>query len=143
MGYRTWVYGGMLLAAAGAARGQNPGQSSIDKSSERFVFFSGSVMMEDGSPPPDTVRMERVCDGLATFEAWSDEKGHFSFKVSPNGRNVSTGDASAQGQGPTEMNKAINANSSQYTMPITSELRNCELRAVTTLDIVPTPSVYR
>jgi tetratricopeptide (TPR) repeat protein len=130
MGYQTWVSGGVLLAAAGAAWGQNPGQAAIDKSAERVVFFSGSVMLEDGSPPPDAVRLERVCDGQTTFEAWSDENGHFAFKVSPGRGSSSAGDASAQGTGPTELNKALNATSSMYTMPITSELRNCELRAV-------------
>lgn len=120
----------LLFTTAGAAHAQNPGQSQIDKSSERVVFFSGNVILEDGAVPPEPVRMERVCDGHSTFEAWTDEKGHFAFKVSPNSSDVSNSDASAQGQGPTEMNKALNASSSMYTMPITSELRNCELRAV-------------
>jgi len=130
MSSRTWVCAGVLLAVGAAARAQYPGQAAIDKSAERVVFFTGNVMVDDGSPPADTVRIERVCSGLATFEAWTDEKGHFGFKVSPNGRDVSGSDASAQGQGPTELNKALNGNSTQYTMPITSTLKNCELRAV-------------
>lgn len=130
MFYRIWLGAGMLWAAAAAMLAQNPGQVIMDKSAERVVFFSGNVMLEDGSPPPDAVRLERVCDGKTTFEGWSDEKGHFAFKLSTQGTDVSTGDASAQGQGPTELNKALNASSSMYTMPITSELRNCELRAV-------------
>jgi len=130
MGCRTWVGAGLLLAAVAAANGQYPGQSVIDKSSERVVFFTGNVMLDDGSPPAETVRIERVCDGHATFEAWTDEKGHFGFKVLPTGSDVSTGDASAQGDGPTELNKAMNSSSTQYSMPITTALRNCELRAV-------------
>ena len=129
MGYRTWVFGGLLLAVA-AARGQNPGQSAIDKSSERVVFFTGNVMLEDGSPPADTVRIERVCSGRATFEAWTDEKGHFGFKVSPGGSDAS-GDASQNATlRSDELNKAMNASSTQYSMPITQALRDCELRAV-------------
>src|ERR1039457_2763899 len=92
--WRTWVGAGLLLAAAVAARGQNANQSAIDKSSERVVFFTGSVMLDDGSPPADAVRIEKICDGRATFEAWTDEKGHFGFKVSPTVNDVSTGDAS-------------------------------------------------
>jgi tetratricopeptide (TPR) repeat protein len=130
MGCRAWAGAVLLLAAVVTVRGQNPGQRIIDKSAERVVFFTGSVMLDDGSLPADTVRIERVCDGHAIFEAWTDEKGHFGFKVSPTGNDVSTGDASAQGDGPTELNKAMNSTSTQYSMPITQALRGCELRAV-------------
>jgi len=130
MGNRAWVLGGALLAAAGAAQGQYPGQATIDKSSEKVVFFSGSVMLEDGTPPPDTVRIERICAGTTSFEAWTDEKGHFAFKVTPNESDVTTGDASLQGQGPTELGKAMNQTSTQYSMPISSMLRTCQLYAV-------------
>ena len=130
MVWRTWA-GAALLLAAGAARGQNPGQSVIDKSSEKVVFFTGSVMLDDGSPPADAVRIERVCNGRTSFEAWTDAKGHFGFKVSASGDDVSTGDAGqpAVSRG-DELNKAMNSTSTQYTMPITQALRNCELRAV-------------
>lgn len=129
MGCRTWVCAGLLMAVAVAARGQNPGQAEIDKSSERFVFFSGSVMLDDGSPPADPVRIERVCAGHVTFEGWTDEKGHFGFKVSAGGSDVPSGDASlpATARG-DELNKALNANSTMYSMPITQALRGCELR---------------
>src|ERR1035438_9118054 len=130
MGCRKWVYAGLLWAAVVAARGQNPGQSEIYKSAERVGFFTGNVMLDDGSPPADAVRIEKVCDGRASFEAWTDEKGHFGFKVSPTVNDVSTGDASLPAAQRGELNKAINASSTQYSMPITSALRNCELRAV-------------
>ncbi len=130
MSCRTWVPAGMMLAVA-AAHGQNPGQAAIDKSEERVVFFTGSVMLEDGSAPADSVRIEKVCDGRTSFEAWTDEKGHFGFKVTPGGSDVSSGDASLGAtQRNDELNKAMNATSTQYSMPITQALRNCWLRAV-------------
>jgi tetratricopeptide (TPR) repeat protein len=122
---------GLVLAAVVQARGQNPGQSVIDKSDERVVFFTGNVMLDDGSPPADTVRIERVCGGHASFETWTDEKGHFGFKVSAGGSDVLTGDASQSATlRSDELNKALSASSTQYSMPITQALRNCELRAV-------------
>jgi len=128
---RTSVSAGLLLAAVVAARGQNPGQSIIDKSSERVVFFTGSVMLDDGSPPADAVRIEKVCDGRASFETWTDAKGHFGFKVAASGSDVSAGDADQPAvQRSDELNKALNASSTQYSMPITQALRNCELEAV-------------
>ena len=126
---RAWVYAGGLLVV-GAVWGQYPGQAVIDKSGERVVFFSGNVLLEDGTPPPETVRIERSCAGRTSFEAWTDEKGHFGFKVTPNESDVSTGDASLQGEGPTELGKAMNATSTQYSMPITSMLRTCQLYAI-------------
>src|ERR1017187_7616768 len=80
--------------------------------------------------PFSSVQASKVCDGRASFEAWTDEKGHFGFKVSPTVNDVSTGDASLPAAQRGELNKAINASSTQYSIPITSALRNCELRAV-------------
>jgi tetratricopeptide (TPR) repeat protein len=119
------------MLAVAAAYGQNPGQAAIEKSEERVVFFTGSVMLEDGSAPAESVRIEKVCDGRTSFEAWTDEKGHFGFKVTPGGSDVSSGDASLGAtQRNDELNKAMNATSTQYSMPITQALRNCWLRAV-------------
>ena len=131
MGYRTWACVGLLLAAAVAASGQNVGQVAIDRSSERVVFFTGNVMMDDGTPPADSVRIDRVCEGRAAFAAWTDEKGHFGFKISSSGSDVVPGDASQPSvQRSDELNKAMNATSTQYSMPITQALRNCEVRAI-------------
>ncbi len=131
MGSRTWVCVGLSLVAAGGMRGQQAaGQAVIDKSSERAVFFSGSVMLEDGSVPADPVRLDRVCDGRALFEAWTDDRGHFGFKVGSGDTSAMSGDASLPGARPADVNKAMNSSSTQYSMPITSMLKNCELQAV-------------
>src|ERR1035441_1334273 len=129
MNCRTCVWAGLLLAAV-EARGQFPGQSAVDNSSERVVFFTGNVMLDDGSPPADAVGIEKICQGRASFEAWTDEKGQFGFKVSPPRGDSSEGDASLPAEQRGELNKAMNATSTQYSMPITQALRTCELRAV-------------
>src|SRR5580704_250507 len=127
---RTCICLGILVGAAASARGQAPGQAQIDKSSERAIFFSGSVMLEDGSAPADPVRIDRVCDGRAIFEAWTDAKGQFSFKVGANDTSSTTGDASLPEARPAELNKAINASSTQYSRPITTMLKGCELQVI-------------
>src|SRR5450631_3083469 len=66
----------MILAAALTAAGQGP-----DRSTEQALFFSGEVVLKDGSKPPDSVRIQRVCKGVAHDETWTDSKGRFSFKV--------------------------------------------------------------
>jgi tetratricopeptide (TPR) repeat protein len=51
---------------------------------QRPIFLSGKVMMDDGTPPPEAVVIERVCGGNPRPEAWSDSKGHFSFQLGQN-----------------------------------------------------------
>lgn len=51
---------------------------------QRPVFLSGKVMLDDGTPPPDSVVIERVCNGIARPEAYTDSKGRFSFQVGQN-----------------------------------------------------------
>jgi tetratricopeptide (TPR) repeat protein len=48
------------------------------------VFLSGKVVLSDGTPPPDSVVIERVCGAKRFPEAYTDSKGHFSFEVGHN-----------------------------------------------------------
>jgi tetratricopeptide (TPR) repeat protein len=41
-------------------------------------------MLDDGTPPPDSVVIERVCNGIARPEAYTDSKGRFSFQLGQN-----------------------------------------------------------
>jgi len=51
---------------------------------QRPIFLSGKVMLEDGTPPPEPVQIERVCHGNRRPEAWTDSKGRFSFQLGQN-----------------------------------------------------------
>ena len=48
---------------------------------QRPIFLSGKVVLDDGTPPPEQVMIERVCNGVVRPEAYSDSKGHFSFQL--------------------------------------------------------------
>jgi len=41
------------------------------------VPISGRVMVDDGTPPPDTVVIERVCNASIHAEGYTDHKGYF------------------------------------------------------------------
>src|SRR5580765_136952 len=56
------------------------------------IFVSGRVMMEDGTPPPDRVVIETVCNGSPHGEGYTDTKGYFSIELG--GRNAIMQDAS-------------------------------------------------
>ena len=60
--------------------GAQPDRTTIPEI-QRSFFFSGRVMMDDGTPPPDSIVIERVCNGVARPEAYTDSKGRFSFQL--------------------------------------------------------------
>lgn len=47
----------------------------------RGAFFFGKVVMPDGTAPPSGVIIERVCNGSAHPQAYTDSRGDFSFQV--------------------------------------------------------------
>lgn len=63
-----------------------PGQQQGERFPEfqRPIFLQGKVMMEDGTPAPPSVVIERVCGGRVIPEAYTDSKGRFSFQVGQN-----------------------------------------------------------
>lgn len=67
-------------------------QQFPDMQQNRPVFLSGKVMMEDGTPPPDQVVIERICNGVVRPEGYTDSKGRFSFQLGQNQHMI--GDAS-------------------------------------------------
>lgn len=82
--------GGPGTAPGGSVRtpppntpGRNTTNPSIDLN--RGIFLSGKVMMDDGTAPPEPVRIERICSGGAPrAEAYTDSKGRFSFQMGQN-----------------------------------------------------------
>jgi TolA-binding protein len=50
----------------------------------RPIYLSGKVVLDDGTPPPEPVTIERVCNGQPRPEAYTDTKGRFSFQLGQN-----------------------------------------------------------
>lgn len=84
-GPRTPPSGG----AAGADTPPQPGSTPTDSSLQvpqlgdlgRTIFLSGRVMLDDGTPPPVTVTIMRVCSGNPQPQAYTDAKGRFNFEL--------------------------------------------------------------
>ncbi len=85
----------------------------------RPIYLSGKVVLQDGTPPPDIVRIERICGGRAIPQGYTDAKGQFQFQVdSQLGVEVDAGDAMAR---PSQTG----------SRPVSSAgLSGCDLRAV-------------
>lgn len=48
------------------------------------LFISGTVVLEDGSPPPIGVVIERLCGASRTKEASVNPYGSFGFQIGAN-----------------------------------------------------------
>ena len=102
-----------------------PGQSqpgTLD--SARPIFLSGKVMLSDGTPPPESVMIERVCGSRIIQEGMTDRKGRFSFQL---GQNSSLFMDASSSESPRNMPGG--SRSSPNGNVTTTSLMNCELRA--------------
>ncbi len=113
--------------------GQRGQQPDFGTQMPRSIFLSGKVMMEDGTPPPEPVTIERVCDGIPRPEAYTDSKGRFSFEL---GRNraiiadASVGSDSMGGVGSRSTPGGMSAGAGgRGTMGGDQRILGCELRA--------------
>ncbi len=87
----------------------------------RPIFLTGKVVLNDGSSPPESVMIQRVCNGNHHTEGYTDSKGHFSIQLGES-RNVFA-DAS-------ETPSRSQITQTNPTGGIReSALMNCELRA--------------
>src|SRR5262249_37184689 len=121
---------------------QQPNQQQPYDMGQRPIFLSGKVVMDDGTPPPESVVIERVCGGNPRPEAYTDSKGHFSFQLGQNTAMMADasvgnvggmggyeygGMASQTGQGGRSMGGGMGGNSMGSSMG--RDLMNCDLRA--------------
>ena len=115
-------------------------QQPYDMGQQRPIFLSGKVMLDDGTPPPEPVVIERVCGGNPRPEAWTDSKGHFSFQLGQN--TAMMADASvgsiggygepefgAPGMPPGAGNRSPAGGFGNAGGMMGRDLMNCELRA--------------
>jgi hypothetical protein len=75
-------------SSATSSSGTNRTIIKIDRSSQSqdqrqlsSLFIAGAVIMDDGSPPPSGVVIERVCSGVAVRETNTGPDGTFSFQL--------------------------------------------------------------
>jgi Flp pilus assembly protein TadD len=115
----------------------NSGTTLPPDISNRGLFLSGKVQLDDGTPPPDSVVIERNCNGYVRAEAYTDSKGHFSFQLGQN--STVTQDASMddsistgipQNGGIRQSTNPASQNVSNASRRQPQDLSGCEIRAV-------------
>lgn len=97
---------------------------------QRTIFLSGKVMFDDGTPPNNEIRIERVCGISARFEAHTDSKGRFSFQLGNNAFSAIDTDPANGGSALGYPNRQTDSRSNDLGQPRGyDQLWNCELRA--------------
>ena len=83
-------------------RGQPPlteqGQMPRQQEVPRVVFLRGKVLLEDGGPLLEPVKVEMLCDGAVRRQVYTSPKGDFSLRLG-DGNQVGAMDASMSGSG--------------------------------------------
>lgn len=101
----------------------------------RPIFLSGKVLMDDGSPIPPNVTIQRVCSGVAHAVAYADSKGHFSFQWGQTSGMFMDASESSSGMRGAGSNSGFGgAQSSGGSNPLGADpfgnqMMNCELQA--------------
>ena len=120
-----------LLAAAAAlfllpAFGQNKTPNSNPPTGFQPTpqFINGKVLLDDGTPPPDPVVIERICRGTLHTEGHTDRKGAFGFEIGHDDLVQDAGDFSNATVNPN----AVHISSDPGADP-KRPYRECELRA--------------
>ena len=101
-------------------------------------MVSGRVMLENGTAPTDSVVIERVCNGNARAEGYTDTHGYFILQLGSNSSQFQDASESPEGFGRTSqqpgaiggLGSSPGMGSSTRTSGLTDHrLMNCELRA--------------
>jgi tetratricopeptide (TPR) repeat protein len=88
------------------------------------LFIAGKVLVEGEGTPTEPVIIERVCNGVARRQGYTDAKGTFQFQLD---QNVGFQDASENMTGIFETNTPT---SSQSMEAMRLKYQGCEIRAV-------------
>ncbi len=98
------------------------------------ISISGSVVQEDGTPPPFGTEIEVDCGNTVTRYATVNPDGHYAFQIG--GVNVMPDASNSSIQDPLDTSATINSSISTMgpmktstRMPLSNRLMYCELRA--------------
>jgi Tfp pilus assembly protein PilF len=116
--------GGSDPHSGGAVDLPSAGSPIMERNTDpRSVFISGKVILQGGAPT-GRVAIERICNGMARREGYTNSKGNFQFEL---GRNAMERDASQ-----ADSDRMISNKNARIPPSGGSDIRydDCELRAI-------------
>lgn len=112
---------------SGGSRGSVPSRTpSTPDTSSQPIFISGRVLLDGGGTLSEPVAIERVCNGSARREGYTDFKGHFQLTIGT--QNFGFQDASEND--PRSLSAAPVRSTGGSASRQAANLQGCELRAV-------------
>jgi tetratricopeptide (TPR) repeat protein len=135
MGGTTPTTGSGGQTSVQANPGLGSGGGAMGANTSRPIYISGKVVIDDGSPVPQNVTVERVCSGIAKTVAYADSNGRFSFPWNDRSMIVSdasdAGSSGARGSGSGGFGSSQSAGGSNTLAadPFGNRMMNCALRA--------------
>lgn len=115
------------LFLAGAAMAQ--GGITTGGNTQRPIFVSGMVVMEDGHPPPEKVDIQLVCQGQSQPQGKTDSAGKFTVQLGQD-RHLGSGDASVGSSASGSGFGGALSGQTQVDGASVMSLMGCGLRAV-------------
>jgi tetratricopeptide (TPR) repeat protein len=110
-----------------------PGQPEVTGSDIRPVLLTGKVVMEDGTPPPESVAIQLVCRATARSLGYTNPKGNFAVDVNDRKNAATFADASEDpnsfGGNSTRPNSAVNPDGNTNSGVTGRALMGCDLSA--------------
>ena len=106
---------------------QSGSQQSPNEVFRRDLYLTGKVVMADGSPIPEFLQVEMVCQGRIIQQKPAGEDGGFSFGLG-SGRQSSVMDASVSGDSGSTLGPGMNRRTA--SIPGTTEFRSAGLGQV-------------
>lgn len=103
----------------------NPTLPAPPSSITQPVFISGKVLLDGGGPPPEPVVIERVCNGTARRQGYTDGKGTFQIQLDQN-PGFQDATESTNNSDPFSTNRSV----TQARDTLKLQYQGCEIRAV-------------
>src|SRR5438477_1893934 len=108
-----------------------PGNGYPNTQTERQVLYiSGTVVLQDGTPPPEPVAIEKVCGGSAHKEGYTDSKGHYQIQLGQNFELQDVSESGSSGGFGMGSRSGMGAPGNGLGGVNPRELIGCELRAL-------------
>ena len=110
-----------------------PGQPEVTGSDIRPVLLTGKVVMEDGTPPPESVAIQLECRSTPRSLGYTNSKGTFAVDVNDRKNAATFADASEDpnsfGGNSTRPNSAVNPDGNTNSGVTGRALMGCDLSA--------------
>lgn len=108
-----------------------PGTGFPNTQTERQVLYiSGSVVLQDGTPPPEPVAIEKICGGSSHKEGYTDSKGHYQIQLGQNFELQDVSESGGSGGFGSSRSAMGSAGSGGLGGVNPRDLIGCELRAM-------------